>query len=71
MITYESLDCTDGDSRWWLQWTACALLKLLFGNFIRAMVCMDEDPDGGLDIMSRLFGGIDTLSAYSGYRISP
>ena len=27
---------------------------LLFSNFIRAMVCMDEDAGGGLDIISRL-----------------
>ena len=57
VITSRSLDCTDRDSRWWLQWAACSLVKLLLSNFIEAMNCMDEDAGGGLDMMSKLLDG--------------
>ena len=60
------MDCTDRDSRWWLQWAACSLVKLLLSNFIEAMNCMDEDAGGGLDMMSNFLNGINSLLANSG-----
>ena len=45
----------------WLQWAACSLVRQLFTNLIKAMICMDDDAGNGLDMMSRLLGGIDSL----------
>ena len=63
VITSRSLDCTDRDSRWWLQWAACSLIRLLLSSFIRATDCVGKDADGGLDMMSMLLDGIDSLLA--------
>ena len=69
VITSRSLDCTDRDSRWWLQWAACSLIRLLLSSFIRATDCVDEDAGGGLDMMSMLLDGIDSLLVNSESRI--
>ena len=70
VTTSRNFNCTDRDSRWRLQCSACPLVRLLFRDLIRAMACVGEGAEGGLqDMVSRLLGGIDSLLANSGSNI--